>query len=75
MAQRVRRRPAAYIIGKKPFLRWEFIVTEDVLIPRPETEILVETAAAETARQFPAQFRLRLADIWTGSGARVASAC
>lgn len=69
VAQRVRRRPAAYIIGKKPFLRWEFIVTEDVLIPRPETEILVETAAAETARQFPAQFRLRLADIGTGSGA------
>jgi len=34
--------PLAYIIGKKTFLQWEFNVTPAVLIPRPETELLVE---------------------------------
>ena len=34
--------PLAYIIGRKAFLQWEFHVTPAVLIPRPETELLVE---------------------------------
>ena len=34
--------PLAYIIGRKAFLQWEFKVTPTVLIPRPETELLVE---------------------------------
>ena len=34
--------PLAYIIGRKTFLQWEFNVTPAVLIPRPETELLVE---------------------------------
>ena len=34
--------PLAYIIGRKTFLQWEFHVTPAVLIPRPETELLVE---------------------------------
>ena len=34
--------PLAYITGRKAFLQWEFKVTPDVLIPRPETELLVE---------------------------------
>jgi release factor glutamine methyltransferase len=34
--------PLAYIIGRKTFLQWEFKVTPSVLIPRPETELLVE---------------------------------
>ena len=34
--------PLAYIIGRKTFLQWEFKVTPAVLIPRPETELLVE---------------------------------
>ena len=34
--------PLAYIIGRKAFLQWEFNVTPAVLIPRPETELLVE---------------------------------
>ena len=34
--------PLAYIIGRKTFLQWDFHVTPAVLIPRPETELLVE---------------------------------
>ena len=34
--------PLAYVIGRKAFLQWEFKVTPAVLIPRPETELLVE---------------------------------
>lgn len=68
LAQRASRRPMAYITGTKPFLHWEFIVNEAVLIPRPETEILVEKAVFELSRDFPGQV-LHLADIGTGSGA------
>jgi len=68
VSQRERRKPLAYIIGKKPFLHWEFMVNEDVLIPRPETELLVELAVGELKQNFP-QEHLRLADIGVGSGA------
>ncbi|HEY8344479.1 MAG TPA: peptide chain release factor N(5)-glutamine methyltransferase [Bacillota bacterium] len=34
--------PLAYITGKKSFLKWDFLVNSSVLIPRPETELLVE---------------------------------
>lgn len=40
--QRLSGQPLAYITGKKSFLKWEFRVTPAVLVPRPETEILVE---------------------------------
>jgi release factor glutamine methyltransferase len=42
--QRARRRPLQYVIGRQAFWRHEFEVTPDVLIPRPETELLVEAA-------------------------------
>src|SRR5947209_8783300 len=48
--------PLQYITGRQDFFRLEFEVTSDVLIPRPETELLVETALkllGETAAPSP----------------------
>ena len=59
--RRVRREPVAYILGRKGFRRIELLVDRRVLIPRPETELLVEVAL-EVA---PA----RVLDVGTGSGA------
>ncbi|MDD4657988.1 MAG: peptide chain release factor N(5)-glutamine methyltransferase [Eubacteriales bacterium] len=66
--ERRKRKPLAYITGIKPFLHWDFSVNEDVLIPRPETEILVELAVQELKKAFPGQSVL-VADIGAGSGA------
>ena len=59
--RRVRREPVAYILGRKGFRRIELLVDRRVLIPRPETEILVELAL-EIAPS-------RVLDVGTGSGA------
>lgn len=58
--------PLAYILGYQPFHNGEVIVTPDVLIPRPETELLVEQVLALFSESTPPFF---LADIGTGSGA------
>ncbi|MDE1692721.1 peptide chain release factor N(5)-glutamine methyltransferase [Streptococcus suis] len=57
-------RPAQYIIGKADFHGLEFAVDERVLIPRPETEELVDLILQENSRA-----GLRILDIGTGSGA------
>jgi release factor glutamine methyltransferase len=44
VAERSRRVPLQYVLGTAPFWKHDFVVTPAVLIPRPETEILVETA-------------------------------
>ncbi len=65
--RRATREPLAYITGKRGFYGRELIVTPDVLIPRQETELLVDLAlkwAAEHAEARPE----RIADIGTGSG-------
>lgn len=64
VARRERHEPIQYILGKAAFWRDEFIVTPAVLIPRPDTEILVEAAAARL-RPLPSP---TLLDIGTGSG-------
>lgn len=61
--------PAQYITGEQEFYGRVFEVTPDVLIPRPETELLVEAVLKE-AGEMPG---LRVADIGTGSGAIAAT--
>lgn len=65
--QRVQHVPVAHITGHKEFMGLDFKVTKDTLIPRPDTEILVE-AVLQRLKAGP-DSNLRLADIGTGSGA------
>lgn len=57
--------PLAYLLGRAEFWSLELVVDERVLVPRPETELLVECALEVAARGSTA----RLADLGTGSGA------
>lgn len=57
--------PVAYLTGSREFWSREFRVTRDVLIPRPETELLVELAL----EQLPPDRPVRVLDLGTGSGA------
>ena len=57
--------PIAYILGTKEFYGLDFIVNNNVLVPRPETEILVE----EALKLIPKEKALRVLDLGTGSGA------
>ncbi len=55
--------PVAYLTGHREFMGLDFIVTEDVLIPRPETELLVETVLEREQG-----FTGRALELGTGSG-------
>jgi release factor glutamine methyltransferase len=66
--RRARREPVAYILGAKEFWSMELAVTPDVLIPRPETESLVETALGVLADDLHVVPR-RILDLGTGCGA------
>jgi len=66
ITRRVKREPAAYIIGNKHFMSLNFMVTPDVLIPRPETELLIENAI-ELSKAYNGN--ITILDIGTGSGA------
>jgi release factor glutamine methyltransferase len=59
--------PAAYILGHKEFFGLDFEVTPAAIIPRPETERLVEIAIEFLQRQ-PDQDGLQISDVGTGSG-------
>lgn len=67
--KRVMRAPVAYITGSKEFMGLNFAVSPAVLIPRPDTEILVEEAIARLA----ANTQPVVADLGTGSGAIIVS--
>ncbi len=69
--RRIQREPVAYITGRKDFWKITLEVSPVVLIPRPETEILVE-AALEMTPDSP-ESPLRILDMGTGSGAIVIS--
>jgi len=56
--------PIAYLTGRREFWSREFLVSPDVLIPRPETELLIDIALA----LLPASASHRVADLGTGSG-------
>ena len=64
ITERSKGKPIAYILNKKDFWKYEFKVEKDVLIPRPDTEILVEQALKFTKNKI----NLRVLDIGTGSG-------
>lgn len=68
IARRQAGEPIAYILGIREFYGHEFIVTPDVLIPRPETEVLVEQALARLAA-YRAPTIPCVLDLGTGSGA------
>jgi release factor glutamine methyltransferase len=63
--RRLRREPLAYITGEQEFWNLSFIVSPAVLIPRPETEGIIEAALKECP---DAAAPLRVADVCTGSG-------
>src|SRR5579883_1337122 len=65
LARRAIHEPVQYIIGEWEFFGLKLRVTRDVLIPRPETEHLVEAALSRV----PCDAPLQIADIGTGSGA------
>ena len=69
VAERATGKPTQYITGHQDFWGLDFEVTPDVLIPRPETEHVVE-AVADLSRHFGSEARaaLRIAEIGTGSG-------
>jgi release factor glutamine methyltransferase len=70
--RRIKREPVAYIVGVKEFWSMDFTVSKDVLIPRPETECLVEAALSllpEDSSSNINQVQKRILELGTGSGA------
>ena len=67
--KRLQHCPLDKIIGKKGFYKYDFICTEDVLSPRPETEILVE----RTLELLPEKQAFEILDLGTGSGCIIES--
>lgn len=67
LQRRIKREPVAYITGTKAFMGLEFAVSPDVLIPRPDSEVLVETAAQAVGTVVPEN--ARVLDLCCGSGA------
>ncbi|MFQ5903450.1 MAG: peptide chain release factor N(5)-glutamine methyltransferase [Candidatus Binatia bacterium] len=68
LQRRTRREPVSYITGQREFWSLEFLVTPAVLVPRPETELLVEVAL-EVTGQSDESFPFKILDLGTGSGA------
>ena len=68
-ARRLKREPVARIQGTKEFWSLPLAVTPDVLVPRPDTETVVEAALDFVARGGLRMEKLRILDIGTGSGA------
>ncbi len=65
VARRGKGEPVAYLVGHKEFMGLDFEVTPDVLVPNPDTEVLVQRAVAIARESTGA---MRVADVGTGSG-------
>ena len=61
--------PVAYLMGEKSFWKYKFIINEDVLIPRPETELIIEQAL----KYFKYRSNINFLDIGVGSGCIILS--
>jgi release factor glutamine methyltransferase len=68
LTERERGTPAQYITGHQEFWGMDLIVTSSVLIPRPETEHVIETMLQRVGRVSSAADFLRIVDVGTGSG-------
>ena len=64
IARRARHEPIAYLTGEREFYGRSFVVTPDVLIPRPETELIVDEALLRRSAEAPRT----IVDVGTGSG-------
>lgn len=67
--QRLNMKPIAYLVGNKSFWKYDFKVTNDVLIPRPETELIIEQVINFTKNKS----NLNVLDIGVGSGCIILS--
>jgi release factor glutamine methyltransferase len=68
VSRRAKGEPVAYIVGHKEFYALDFEVTPDVLIPRPETELLVVALLDAAKARGDSSGPLQIADVGTGSG-------
>lgn len=70
LARRLQHESVASIVGHKEFYGYDFIVTRNTLIPRPETEVLVELAIKSINKQLTVDRKQKIAivDVGTGSG-------
>lgn len=68
LKRRLRHEPLQYILGETEFMSLRFFVDRNVLIPRPETEVLVEQIIKTCKADFQDFSRVSMIDIGTGSG-------
>lgn len=69
LARRAAGEPLAYLVGRREFFGLDLAVTRDVLVPRPDTEVLVDWGLAVLRGPLHAVARPRVVDLGTGSGA------
>ena len=69
ISRRKENEPVAYILGFKHFWKYKFIINKSVLIPRPDTELIID----ETLKYLPNNKSKKILDIGTGSGCIIVS--